>query len=307
MCLLVISRQVWLPRAALIMECTSAAPGLRKVQPRPRIASSLSSARDARRQPRRKAVAPKSVLKKGVLKQPRVRWEKLGIGQRMMWLARREAAKLSVASGLRNIQWNLKRLTQDRRITFQPDVTVIEFSRQLDGGDTIPGDGTIVTVGLGKPVAVKKQPLACQPRSGRPPIEERAWLTSSKRIRLLRRAMGHNRFSGAWQRHKKVTRQMCRERAASNSVPSDVCYMPTSLRDAQERGAKFAAEARQPAANAALRLPVESPRPLKSALKRRRAKSESFNPKQLASPTRNSVFRSAIAAYNPTRESIAGA
>jgi len=244
------------------------------------------------RRPGRDSACPKGILKKArVGRQPR--WETLSIWQRLLWLAKQRVARLS---GFQRVWWQLKRLIEDRpHIEFHNNVTVTEFSRKLDGGGTIPGDGTITTLGLGKPVAVTQLPLAAQPPRGRAPMEERNWLPASKRVQVLRKAMGDNRFFAAWQRHRSATRKEIRNRVESNKVPVDVVYMPTSLVMAQARAAKVAAEVEDHAARPAQRsrLIAEAASPLKRALKRRFQASENVDPnaKRLASPLRSSSRR----------------
>lgn len=127
-----------------------------------------------------------------------------------------------------------------RRIEFRETVEAIEFSRRLDGGDTVPGDHTIVCLGLGEVVNTKEIPLAETPPKGRPRIEDRAWVPSSERVKLLRKAMGDNRFFVHWQKHRRLTRKVITGRKETNKDSVDFEFMPSSLREAQDRAATVA-------------------------------------------------------------------
>lgn len=245
-----------------------------------------------------------STYPKGILKPSRVRkerhWKTLGIWQRLRHLAQTTKHAAARYSGFQRFRWHWNRLVQDSHVEFSRTVTVVEFSRLLDGGDTVPGDGTIVCLGLGKPVSVGKLPLAAQPPLGRAPIEERAWLPSMHRVQVLRKAMGDNCFFGAWQKHKSVTRIIMREREETNKTNIDFSYMPKSLAEAQQQAAKNAADVRR--RGGASHAIAVSPRPVKSLLKRKRADSENTYPKHLASPLRSALR---AASETPDRKPLA--
>jgi hypothetical protein len=132
-------------------------------------------------------------------------------------------------------------------VKFKEVVNVTEFSRRL-GGDVVPGDGTIVTMSLGKPVARTTIPLAAEPSPGRPSIEERAWVPCHERVKLLKKAMGAKRYFASWHRHRYLIQQIRASRKRTNADKVDFQYMPTSLREAQERAKKISSEVKvQPA------------------------------------------------------------
>jgi len=207
---------------------------------------------------------------------------------------------LGRVSLFRHVRWHCIRFFQSHQVKFHTDVHAVEFSRHLDGGDTIPGDGTIVTLGLGKKVGVSTVPLASQPPKRRAPVEERAWLTSSKRAQVLRKSMGDKSFFGAWQHHKSMTRKIIRERAETQRSPGDVSYMPASLVEARVRAARFAAEAYRPCWESSQKIASsgesdsprwkynreaqESPQDVAGKIGLKRKRSATLEPKQLASP-----------------------
>lgn len=229
---------------------------------------------------------PKSILKPRATNKRRL--ANSSTRQRLVSIVKSRACRFPP---LARALWHLKQLTEDRRIHFCETVNVTEFSRRLDGGCTMPGDDTIVTLGLGRAIAARTQRLAVQPPSDRLPIEERAWLTSPERVRVLRNAMGDKRFFGAWQRHRRVTRKIVRERQETNDLKSDIWYMPVSLAAAEERAARFSMEAQQHVAGPSQKFICETKPalPPKSALKRKHSISENSDPnKALASPLRSS-------------------
>lgn len=134
-------------------------------------------------------------------------------------------------------------LLKGPHITFKPSVKTVEYSRRLDGGDTVPGDDTIVCLGLGEVVARREVPLA-KPPPKRPPIEDRAWVQEAERIKLLRKAMGDKRFFVQWQQHRRSTRKIRSERKVSKANPVDFEYMPVSMEEAKDRAARNARESK---------------------------------------------------------------
>jgi len=235
---------------------------------------------------RRNAVCPQGILKPR-RKQPECKWEKLSLWQRLMHVTRQGLTKIP---GFVSARRQFKRFVEDRHIKFNGQIAVTEFSRRLDGGSTVPGDGTIVTLGLGRPVRQSICPLAPQPPFNRLPIEERAWLTPTQRVRILKAAMGENRFFGAWVQHKSETRKIRRNREESNRTQSDVSYMPTSMAIALERAAKAAAEAAHHIVNPAPKSVCAVSPPLKRALKKRKHyDSENVDPKFNSAALRSSV------------------
>jgi len=128
------------------------------------------------------------------------------------------------------------------RVDFKADVRVAEFTRTLGGGCTLPGDGTLVTLGLGKFVRASMGRLAPPARLfvARKPIEETAWVPSPLRVTILRRAMGDVRFfrEWAWQRGEAIRIRRCREESKAN--PKDFEFMPSSLAEARDRAERLA-------------------------------------------------------------------
>mmetsp|Transcript_54876 Transcript_54876/g.117764 ORF Transcript_54876/g.117764 Transcript_54876/m.117764 type:complete len:257 (-) Transcript_54876:187-957(-) len=137
-----------------------------------------------------------------------------------------------------------------RKITFRPTVRVTEFKRVLDGGGTVPGDGTMVTLGLGQPLRMGVEPLAAPRRPDDRPVEERVWLPNRDRIRILRASMGDARFFVAWARHRRELKKIRRSRQLSNSDGKDCQLMPVSIKDARERALQLSKEFAVPAATA---------------------------------------------------------
>lgn len=252
------------------------------------ICSSMTVGR-AHHLPDVKPALPKSILKRRIRSpQPLA---KLSAWQRLVKFAKSAAS----FPAIQRVRWQLRRATEPHHIKFQPAVQVVEFSRRLDGGCTMPGDGTTVTLGLGKAIAARTQPLAPQPDRDRVPTEDRydrMWLPAPQRVRVLRKAMGDNCFYGAWQHHKKLTRSIVRERreTCQDLHTREYAYMPRSLAEAQDRAARIAIEATHTIASHAHPFGVEAS--TKTLLKRKRPSenvdTSSVAPKVLASPLRSS-------------------
>lgn len=130
-------------------------------------------------------------------------------------------------------------------MVWEQRVRVQEFRRVLDGGCTVPGDGSRVTLGLGKPLRrVKYAPLAECPPPTRPPVEERAWVPEMNRVSILRKAMGDRRFFGGWGKRRWDIARVLKSRDEANKSERDKTLMPQSVQEARSRGARFAAEVR---------------------------------------------------------------
>lgn len=122
------------------------------------------------------------------------------------------------------------------RVTWRRTVQVAEFARTLDGGGTVPGDGSKVTLGLGRQLRVSAAPLVARRPAGEAPIEERAWVPSCERVRLLRASMGDARYTAAWLRHREEVVRTARTRKQSNEEdPKDRLLMPTTFKEARQR------------------------------------------------------------------------
>jgi len=129
------------------------------------------------------------------------------------------------------------------RVVFRSTVSVTEFARLLDGGGTVPGDGTRVTLGLGSPVRRRTAPLAAPRGFRRRPIEETAYVPCRERVRMLRKSMGDARYFGAWARHRWEVARILRSRKESAGDEKDITAMPSSLTEARERALQLKAAA----------------------------------------------------------------
>lgn len=117
------------------------------------------------------------------------------------------------------------------------NVTVVEFTRETGGGDGVPGDRTLVPLGLGKLARISYQPLMQERPRDRRPIEESKWLDSDARIRVLRQAAGKDaKFYRALRRHRYETKQILNDRdAAVHEDKLHLSLMPKSMDDAVKR------------------------------------------------------------------------
>jgi len=131
-----------------------------------------------------------------------------------------------------------------RVVSFQDTVRATSFARTLGNG-TVPGDGTLVTLGLGKPLRQVLQPLAGLRKPGDRRIEESAWLPSQERVRLLRSSMGDAKFFAAWRLHRQETYRVRAMREESAHNGQDHFFMPTSWEEARARALQFSQEAFQ--------------------------------------------------------------
>lgn len=134
-----------------------------------------------------------------------------------------------------------------QRVTFSAEVRVTEYSRELDGGCTIPGDGTRVTLGLGRAVGTVTVPL-CGRRRDQRPVEDRAWVPSRERVRLMRASMGDACFYAKWGRCRWEISRTLKARRRSRKSWEDVEMMPRSLGEALQVARKLSKEARPLAA-----------------------------------------------------------
>lgn len=128
------------------------------------------------------------------------------------------------------------------RISFNRRVEVAEYTRCVNR-DTIPGDGSYVTMGLGRLHRRTSMALAPgTPPLGKLPVEEAAWLTSAERVRALRKCMGDKRFFGAWVHVRRSTIRTCNGRLESRADRTDQAPMPCTLEEAQMRAQCLASE-----------------------------------------------------------------
>lgn len=133
-----------------------------------------------------------------------------------------------------------------------PTVRVQEFARELDGGGTIPGDGTKVSLGLGRPTRATSQSLGGPYGStDARAIEERTWVPSEQRMRMLRSAMGDAGFGRALLQHLEEYDSIQRSRAQCEEDGEDQLPMPTSMREAHARAADLSKEMRHSRGQAA--------------------------------------------------------
>lgn len=172
------------------------------------------------------------------------------------------------------------------KISFDNSVDVAEFTRRLNR-DTMPGDGTTVTMGLGR--LYRRTSTALGPGSPPPnkaPVEERAWLTSAQRVQVLRKDMGDKRFFGAWASCRRETLRLKAARCKSRAEKTDFRAMPTSFKEARARADRLAAEVVAHAEEAALsKAPVNRKRPFEATPVRKTAKTD-FTRSLPASTTR---------------------
>lgn len=129
------------------------------------------------------------------------------------------------------------------KISFVRRVEVAEYTRCLNQ-ETVPGDGTLVTMGLGRLHRRTSAALAPgTPAPDKPPVEESAWLTSAERVKVLRKSMGDKHFFGAWVHARRSTMRISAERLRSRADGADQAPMPGSLDEARIRAQCLAFEA----------------------------------------------------------------
>lgn len=141
-----------------------------------------------------------------------------------------------------------------RRITFAPNMRVVEYRRAMGGSDTVPQDGSLLPMGLGRRRRSLSEPMAAPTRRrGQVPIEDRCYVPVRERVQMLRKAMGDARFSSTWARCKGEISRTLRSRKASKKDPETKRfeYMPTSMFEARGRAAHLAREVRAASASAA--------------------------------------------------------
>lgn len=164
--------------------------------------------------------------------------------------ARAPARRGLLRSSLRAGRWQQlqrgcgRRKRAPPRVAFCATVRVQEYSRELDGGDTVPGDGSKVSLGLGKPTRVSYAKLAEPRRAGQAPIEAKAWVPSRERQRVLRASMGEKRYLRAWLRHRREVVQMLCSRHETNKDGKDIVLMATSLQQARMQAQALSREVR---------------------------------------------------------------
>jgi len=134
-------------------------------------------------------------------------------------------------------RWQVCPRRRPRLVSFKATITVQEYARLLDGGGTVPADGSSVTLGLGRPTAKRSAPLGRDRPRGLRPIEERAWVPSIRRVHILRKAMGDAEFFGLWARRRWEVARIRRSRKRCNSDDTDKLFMPESLEEAEDRAA----------------------------------------------------------------------
>lgn len=133
-------------------------------------------------------------------------------------------------------------------VLFNERVRVEEFRRRLDGGGTVPQDPCMVSLGLGKKVRSSVAVLARAPPTGRQPIEERLWVPGRRRERLLRRAMGTQKYLKVWLRHRRQVLHIRRSRRQAKEDGKDRYFMPRpseaklAARKWHEEALRFSAE-----------------------------------------------------------------
>eukprot|EP00928_Gymnodinium_smaydae_P045346 TRINITY_DN30240_c0_g1_i1.p1 TRINITY_DN30240_c0_g1~~TRINITY_DN30240_c0_g1_i1.p1 ORF type:complete len:397 (-),score=91.49 TRINITY_DN30240_c0_g1_i1:88-1278(-) len=166
-------------------------------------------------------------------------------GGRLRRRSKGGAAGAPRAGGLSVLRWLPCRTR--KRVLFNEQVRTIVFERELGGGASVPGDGTIATLGLGRMLRGSLERLAPPARRGAPPrrpVEETAWVPAPERIRLLRRAMGDVSFFRTWVAERREVLKFRHAREDSNANDQgDVFLLPTSFAEARERAEHFAREA----------------------------------------------------------------
>jgi len=191
------------------------------------------------------AAGPAAALEKRKGKKPSSIAPSAVQGVRRSGLKRPSGEKTKPAGGVLQRWW---RLHTGRRVTFKGAVRVQEYARRLDGGGTVPGDGSKLTMGLGRLVRATWAPLQPAAARGvaRPPVEETAWVPSNERVKLLRQAMGEVAFLQAWLRHRREVVQIRRSRALAKKDPEEQHFMPSSLAEAQTKAKALHLELRRP-------------------------------------------------------------
>jgi len=106
----------------------------------------------------------------------------------------------------------------------------------------VPGDGSSVTLGLGRLVAKSSAPLLHDRPPSQRPIEERSWVPSGMRVHMLRKAMGDKVFFGLWAKRRWEVARIKRSRKRCNHDGADCCLMPESLEEAEGRAAALREE-----------------------------------------------------------------
>lgn len=122
-----------------------------------------------------------------------------------------------------------------RGVSWLGTVRITEFSRALDGGCGVPADGSIISLGLGKPLRQVLERLAGDRQAGKAAIEETRWVPEPQRVKLLRKAMGEARFYRALRPYRHETRRLLAAREVSKRDEKDKQLMPESFVEALSR------------------------------------------------------------------------
>lgn len=130
-----------------------------------------------------------------------------------------------------------------QRVKFCKNVRVEEYARVLDGGCTVPGDGSKVSLGLGKKIRSSTARLASAPPPGQQPVEERTWVPEQDRVRMLIKSQGLQEYLKTWLRHRREVIQATRLRQEAKEDPVDKVFMP-GPGEAHERALELSAEVR---------------------------------------------------------------
>lgn len=124
---------------------------------------------------------------------------------------------------------------------FHHRLVVYEYTRQLCGGQGVPGDGSLVSLGLGKQARQITAALPeDKPKKG--PVEETAWVPSNDRVTLLKASMGAAAYIKAISRHTHDIAAIHERRQSTNSDEKDRALMPRSMDDARQRAIKVQCE-----------------------------------------------------------------
>lgn len=145
-----------------------------------------------------------------------------------------------------------------RRITFAPTISVTEYSRCLGGGGGVPGDGTVVPLGLGKKIRTLRAPLATE-KSGKRKLDEDApWVPQPQRARILKAAMGIVRYQHQSEGHRRELAQLQAVRQQTAACEQDWFPLCTSLEEARLRALQFSREVFEGAVAEAMRKQQET-------------------------------------------------
>lgn len=130
-------------------------------------------------------------------------------------------------------------------MTWRKTVRVTEYSRVLGGGCGVPADGTMISLGLGKPLRRALEQLAGDREAGKKPIEETRWVPQAQRVKILRTAMGEAFFYRALRPFRHEIRRLLSDRDVSKRDDKDKLFMPESFAEARSRARQVQEEAAQ--------------------------------------------------------------